>query len=932
MTDKLLNRLFGALVFVYALILYGSTVAPTASFWDCGEFIAIANRLQVSHPPGAPFYMLIGRLFSMFVPAAYISLSINLMSVLASALTVLFAHLIIVHLIEEWREENEPWAPNERLMTLAAGAIGALTFAATDSFWFNAVEAEVYAISMFFTAIVVWLIMQWAIHIRKEMAAHPVTGGKFSFGPTTSRYLVIIAYLFGLALGVHLLNLLAIFFVALIVFFQYFDKPDWTAGKRFGGLVATGVISSLCFFTIYPGIVLWLPELARALGSITITLVLLTVFVVGAIYITQKRRMQIANLVAICFAVVLIGYSTYALIFIRSAANPPIDENDPENLEAMVSYLKREQYGETPMFPRMHSPDPVHQREYARYTSDGDFFWSYQVNHMYWRYFLWNFVGRESDVQNASWTTGFSSPQPTFRAPTPSEKATRNVYFALPFLLGLFGMMYHIKRDWRRAMSVGMLFFVTGLGIILYLNQTPLQPRERDYSFVASFFAYSLWIGIGAFGVLELVRDAVRSSESAQRTALVAASVGLFLGVPGWMAYQNYHDHDRSGRYVATDYAHNLLESLEDNAVVFTNGDNDTFPLWYLQEVEGVRQDVRVTCLSLLNTSWYIRQLKNQASRDSDPIPMTFQDAEIDRLQPAPWEPRDISLPVRTDRILGNSEVYISSEDATKIESPMTWRLEGRRYSEDLNFLHVADQAALDIVAKNAQNDWQRPVYFANTTSQAGQLNLQGFFQSEGLSYRIVPIPNEDGIGGRIVPEIVLDRFNRFKFTNLDNPDVYYDENIRRMVDNYRITFGHAAEKIAERGRKEDAKTMLDTLMTKVPLDVIPGDTYSTLVLRQAYEAAGDDEGVLRLTKLAEPYILDALVSARSAQTVNRLRQYIQALEFTYLEHGDFDAAAAFTDRIAEATGDSTYRQTAQQLRDLYGQILQSTPDSNAQN
>ncbi len=932
MTDKLLDRLFGALVFVYALILYGSTVAPTASFWDCGEFIAIANRLQVSHPPGAPFYMLIGRLFSMFVPAAYISLSINLMSVLASALTVLFAHLIIVHLIEEWREENEPWAPNERLMTLAAGAIGALTFAATDSFWFNAVEAEVYAISMFFTAIVVWLIMQWAIHIRKEMAAHPVTGGKFSFGPTTSRYLVIIAYLFGLALGVHLLNLLAIFFVALIVFFQYFDQPDWTAGKRFSGLVATGVISSLCFFTIYPGIVLWLPELARALGSITITLVLLTVFVVGAIYITQKRRMQIANLVAICFAVVLIGYSTYALIFIRSAANPPIDENDPENLEAMVSYLKREQYGETPMFPRMHSPDPVHQREYARYTSDGDFFWSYQVNHMYWRYFLWNFVGRESDVQNASWTTGFSSPQPTFRAPTPSEKATRNVYFALPFLLGLFGMMYHIKRDWRRAMSVGMLFFVTGLGIILYLNQTPLQPRERDYSFVASFFAYSLWIGIGAFGVLELVRDAVRSSESAQRTALVAASVGLFLGVPGWMAYQNYHDHDRSGRYVATDYAHNLLESLEDNAVVFTNGDNDTFPLWYLQEVEGVRQDVRVTCLSLLNTSWYIRQLKNQASRDSDPIPMTFQDAEIDRLQPAPWEPRDISLPVRTDRILGNSEVYISSEDATKIESPMTWRLEGRRYSEDLNFLHVADQAALDIVAKNAQNDWQRPVYFANTTSQAGQLNLQGFFQSEGLSYRIVPIPNEDGIGGRIVPEIVLDRFNRFKFTNLDNPDVYYDENIRRMVDNYRITFGHAAEKIAERGRKEDAKAMLDTLMTKVPLDVIPGDTYSTLVLRQAYEAAGDDEGVLRLTKLAEPYILDALVSARSAQTVNRLRQYIQALEFTYLEHGDFDAAAAFTDRIAEATGDSTYRQTAQQLRDLYGQILQSTPDSNAQN
>lgn len=932
MTDKLLDRLFGALVFVYALLLYVSTVAPTASFWDCGEFIAIANRLQVSHPPGAPFYMLVGRLFSMFVPTAYISLSINLMSVLASALTVLFAHLIIVHLIEEWRDEDEPWAPNERLMTLAAGAIGALTFAATDSFWFNAVEAEVYAISMFFTAIVVWLIMQWAIHIRREQAAHRIAGGKFSFGPTTSRYLVIIAYLFGLALGVHLLNLLAIFFVALIVFFQFFDQPDWSAGKRFGGLVATGVISSLCFFTIYPGIVLWLPDLMRALGSITITLVLLALLVVGAIYYTQKHRMQIANLAAICFAVVLIGYSTYALIYIRSAANPPIDENDPENVEAMVSYLKREQYGETPMFPRMHSPDPVHQREYARYTSEGEFFWAYQVNHMYWRYFLWNFVGRESDVQNAGWTTGFTSTQPTFRAPTPSEKATRNVYFALPFLLGLFGTMYHFRRDWRRAFSVGMLFFVTGLGIILYLNQTPMQPRERDYSFVASFFAFSLWIGIGAFGVLELVRDAVRNSEAAQRSAVLAAAAGLFLMVPGWMAYQNYHDHDRSGRYVATDYAYNLMQSLEENAVVFTNGDNDTFPLWYLQEVEGVRQDVRVTCLSLLNTAWYIHQLKNQASRASAPIPMTFEDSEIDRLQPAPWQPRTISLPVRKDRLIQQSEVYISPEDAAKIQSPMSWNLEGRRYSEDLNFLHVADQAALDIIAKNAQNDWVRPVYFANTTSQAGQLDLQGFFQAEGLSYRIVPIPNEDGIGGRIVPEIVMDRFNKFRFTNLDNPDVYFDENIRRMIDNYRITFGHAAEKMARRGRKEDAKTILDTLMKKVPFDVIPGDTYSTLVLRQAYEAVGDQEGVLRLTKLAEPYILDALVEATTAQTINRLRQYIQNLEFTYLESGDFEAAAAFTKRIADATGDSTYRQSADQLRALYQQFQDASEDTTDQN
>ncbi|MEM1271181.1 MAG: DUF2723 domain-containing protein, partial [Bacteroidota bacterium] len=505
MQHRVIDRLFGLFVFLYAFGLYVLTVAPTASFWDCGEFIAIANRLQVSHPPGAPFYMLLGRFFSMFVPTAYVSLAVNMMSVVASALTVLFAHYIIVHLIEEFRGDPEEMTFTERLMTLLGGAIGALTFAATDSFWFNAVEAEVYALSMFFTAAVVWLIMRWAILIRREIAESDQPGRRVAFGATTSRYLVVIAYLFGLALGIHLLNLLALFFVALIVFFQVFDKPEWTGTQRFGYLAVTGVVSSLIFFAIYPGVVIYLPDLARATGSGTLTIGLIVGVVLFAIYYTHKNRMAAANVLSIGFMVVLIGYSTYALIIIRSQANPPIDENDPENLEAVVSYLKREQYGSAPITPRMYSPDPNHQRVYATYNSEFDFFLEYQMGEMYWRYFFWNFVGRASDVQGADWTwkPGFMREQPEFRSLTPSEEASRNGYFALPFLLGIIGLVYHIRNDWRRAFSVGILFFVTGAAIILYLNQTPLQPRERDYSFVASFFAYSLWIGLGAYALME---------------------------------------------------------------------------------------------------------------------------------------------------------------------------------------------------------------------------------------------------------------------------------------------------------------------------------------------------------------------------------------------------------------------------------------------
>lgn len=943
MTWKRTEQLVSAAVFLYALIVYLFTVAPTASFWDSGEFIAIANQLQVSHPPGAPFYMLVGRLFSMFVPTAYIALSVNLVSVLASALTIFLTHLIIVRLVREWQGAPANWTAGDRIVALAGGVIGALTFAVTDSFWFNAVEAEVYALSMLFTALVVWLIMRWSELARTEEAS--LAGGQHPFGLEANRYLVLIAYMFGLAIGVHLLNLLAIFFIALIFFFTEFDREDWTPRQRWIGIVVAGGVSSAAFIAIYPGIIQWLPDWAGRSGVPVFFVFVILALVIGGLYYTHRNQYQVFNLIMLCMTVVLIGYSTYALIFIRSASNPPIDENDPETAEAIVSYLKREQYGDTPLlqgtsydnrigrigtqekaFPRRYSPAPQHWRVYQQYDSDLEFFWKYQVHHMYTRYFMWNFVGRASDVQDAPAIVGFASETDEYLYQTPSERASRNAYYGLPLLLGLIGMAFHFLRDWRRAFSVFVLFFVSGLGIIIYLNQTPMQPRERDYSYVASFFAFALWVGIGASGILqlfrELAKDQLKLAAGSINSILMGIGAVLFAAVPLLMLVVNYDDHDRSGRYVAPEYAYNMLMSLEDDAIVFTNGDNDTFPLWYLQEVEAVRRDVRVVNLSLLNTPWYINQLKNQSSRDSEPLPISMSDSDIRNINVQPWQPREISLPVDRAALLApESEVYIPIEDSSIIESPLTWTLEGRPYSEDFNLIYAADQASLDMLITNARQGWKRPIYFAVTVSPDGLLNLENYFQLEGQAFRVVPIKHNEALG-RVVPSITPDRLNNFKFTNLNDPDVYYDENIRRMVDNYRNVFAHTAQRIAEEGQVEEGKALLDKLMTEVPFETIPGDERSFLLMARSYEAVGQQEKVAGIMKQAEPVVLHRLKMARSAREVDYAVQFVQMIQFSYIENRDFEAAAAFSNRMAEVMADSSYRQTEQELRNLYEDVL----------
>ena len=954
------EKIIAALVFVYSLVLYLLTVAPATSFWDSGEFIAIANRLQVSHPPGAPFYMLVGRFFSMFVPTEYVALSVNLVSVFSSAFTVLLLHLVIVRLIREWQGAPSTWCGLDRLVALAGGVIGACTFAVTDSFWFNAVEAEVYALSMLFTALVIWLILKW----REEAALEDerLTGGQHRFGLATNRYLILIAYLFGLAIGVHLLNLLAIFFIALIVFYIEFENPEWDTRKRWTGIVVTGLISSVSFLVVYPGIVQWLPGFVGDSAAPLLVMMALFGLLVFGIWWSQSRGLQAMNIVMLCVTVVMIGYSSYALIFIRSAANPPIDENDPETVEAIVSYLKREQYGETPIlkgntynnqlgnldtrretwFPRRHSQDPNHQRVYAQYNSDGEYFWSYQVGHMYVRYFLWNFVGRASDVQDASAITGFSSAETSqYLYQTPSEEASRNAYYGLPLLLGLIGAAFHFMRDWRRAFAVLVLFLVTGVGIIFYLNQTPFQPRERDYAYVASFFAFSIWVGIGATGLLRLAADKLkeRLQPGVLHKTLFGVAGALFVAVPLLMTIVNFDDHDRSGRYVAGEYAYNMLIGLEEDAIIFTNGDNDTFPLWYIQEVEGVRQDVRVTNLSLLNTPWYIKQLKNQASRDSDPLPISLPEDVIDDLQIIRWDPRQLELPVNQDALFGGSEMaaFIQDEDSSLIENPMRWNLEGRPFSQDINLLYGADQAALNILLTNAQQNWKRPIYFAVTVAPSGTLGLNepgeggSFFQLEGQAYRVVPIRHFEQLG-RVVPDITAEKLKLFRFTGLNDPDVYFDENIRRMTDNYRNIYSHTAEALARAGRSEEGLELLDWFMDQVPFTTIPGDETSFAFMAQAYAVLGETERAALLWKQAEPLVLhrlDRAIAAGSNTQMARVARFIEIIQGAYLETEDFESYAEFTNRIGEVIGDSTYRQTAEEVEVLYNAMQEMSDEEN---
>ncbi len=744
MENGKLNKYFASFVFLFSFIVYYLTIAPTLSFWDCGEFIACSFRLSVPHPPGAPLYLLVGRIFSMLPIFGDIAKRVNLISTLSSAFTVMFLYLIIVIFIKQYMGKERPGLMN--YVPYLGGIIGSLSFAFTTSFWFNAVEAEVYAPSMLFTSLVVWLIMFWS-EKSEELG--------------NEKYLLIIMYLVGLAIGVHLLNVLALPMVFMII---YYKKYSMT-GQSFFWLV---IVGALLTGMIYPGLVQGIPELAKIGGFLGLLLAIIALIVILWYVVSAKK--ELASLLLMSVLLVILGYSTYATIYIRSNLNPNIDENDPETIEEFISYMNREQYGEHTLDRSKILADSPNGK---KYTGVWDFFWRYQVEDMYNRYFRWNFIGKNNFGERAS----------TFK------------YLAIPFILGMLGAGYHFFKNWKYGLAVFSLFFMTGFAIILYLNQPDPQPRERDYSYVGSFFAFSIWIGIGAAAIIEWLSRKFNHLTAGKVLTLSSVAL-LFVASPLQLLVKNYHTQDRSGNYVAWDYSYNMLVTCEKDGIIYTNGDNDTFPLWYLQEVEYVRTDVRVANLSLLNTNWYVEQLKYKEPR----VPISLNDREIQNIMPQPWpQKRTIQIEIPPEQLNREHEAYRNSMQLgdPAMNSKMTFELGPKFFGR---YLRVQDYMILNTLYANK---FQKPLYFAVTVSRDNMLDgLQKYLRMDGLGFKITTIPN-----WQIHPDtLYTNLMDKYIYRNLNNPDVYYDDNVMALLQNYRSAFIQLANHYATFNERDEGK------------------------------------------------------------------------------------------------------------------------------
>lgn len=944
---KQLNTIVGWLTFVVAAFTYLSTLEPTASFWDCGEFITTSFKLEVGHPPGAPFFMIMGRLFTFFGGSpSNAAVMINAMSGLASAFTILFLFWTITHLAKKLVKADGEYTMGQTIAILGSGVVGALAYAFSDTFWFSAVEGEVYASSSLFTALVFWAILKW------ENSADE---------PHANRWIILIAYLMGLSIGVHLLNLLAI---PAIVFVYYFRKYKVTRNGILLSLLISFVILAVVMYVVIPGVITvatWFEllfvngmGLPFNTGVIIYALLLVGAIVYGIMY-TVRKKLVLWNTVLLSLMVILIGYSSFAMIVIRSSANPPMDQNSPDNVFALLGYLNREQYGDRPLiygqyyntpldkyvddkpyyiqkngkyvvadmrqkpvfdsnlstiFPRMYSREESHVEQYKQWANikgrkvqvtdeDGQtktiqiptfgenmtFFFRYQIGHMYLRYFMWNFSGRQNDIQgqgeitNGNWITGINfidairlGDQKDLPQEFKNNKA-RNSYYLLPFILGIIGIFYMYNKgvEGRKDLwTVTLLFLMTGLAIVVYLNQSPLQPRERDYAYAGSFYAFTIWIGIGVLALYEGLKKYVPDVPS----AAVASGLALLL-VPTIMVAENWDDHDRSNRYTARDFGANYLNTCAPNAIIFTNGDNDTFPLWYNQEVEGVRTDVRVCNLSYFQTDWYIDQMKSKAYQ-SEPLPISFtHDLYVQGK-------RDIVYLMEDPRLKGSVELkkaldFVKDEDKrTKLEqadyaayipSKKLFMVVDKaaviknKVVEPKDYDKIVDTLKIDFSSKHyitkdelmvldmiANNNWERPIYFAITIGRDKYLNLQDYFQLEGLAYKLVPIKSpEDKTGlnmGQVDSKLMYENvMDKFKWGNMERPDVYIDENNGRMMMNIRNTFNRLAETLVQEGQNEKAIKVLDRCVELIPHKVVPYNYFSMMMAETYFKAGQAQKG-----------------------------------------------------------------------------------------
>ena len=870
-TFSKLNSCVAALVFAIAATVYCLTVEPTASLWDCSEFIACGYKLEIGHPPGAPVFMLLANVFSQLASEpSQVALMVNIASALLSAGCIFFLFLTITHLA---RKLICPTGTTLALPSVIAiegcGVVGALAYTFSDTFWFSAVEAEVYAFSSFLTALMFWLILKW----EEELDS-----------PQSDRWIILIAYITGLSIGVHLLCLLCLPAMSFVVYFRRARRVTWQGMLL--TLLAGGLLVGIILYGVIPGVVKvggWFELLfTNGLGcpyhtGLICYIVLLTATLVTIYYKVQRRAVKLS---LACLLLILAGYSSYGVIIIRANAQPPMCENAPDNIFSLGSYLSREQYGQTPLlygpaycselepkleegkaiyrpssdsakqqyevvrhdmdyvytdnmyFPRMHSAR--HAKAYEDWmggvrkkgnrptTAENlRFFVSYQVNFMYWRYFLWNFVGRQNNIQgngeveHGNWITGFRWIDDWLlgcdTTKLPSDLANnkgRNVFYTLPLLLGLAGLFW----QWRRGregrqqlLVILLLFLMTGLAIVVYLNQTPLQPRERDYAYAGSFYAFAIWIGLGVGMVREMLR--VKSDKYATVMAILSAIACLL--VPIQMASQTWDDHDRSGRYACRDFGANYLESMqrEGHPIILTNGDNDTFPLWYNQEVEGVRTDTRDCNLEYLQTDWYIDQMKRPAN-DSPALPISLrhEDYKEGKLE---------YMPISTDSLT------IAGEKDTMVIS-----LKGKQglYKNELMVLEMLSHA-----------DWARPIYAS--ISMGGDILpfLRDHLVLEGLAYRISPTAKSQHVDVERLYDNVM---HRFRYGGLSAKGIYVDEDVKRLAHTHQLVMSVLIDSLLQQGDLHRALSVCKKWQQEMPQENVPY-TEEALSMASCYYLAG---------------------------------------------------------------------------------------------
>jgi len=1017
---RLMNNIFGWVAFAIAALTYLLTMEPTASFWDCPEFISSAFKLDVGHPPGAPFFMLMGHFFSLFAKdVSHVAVMVNSLTAFCSAFTILFLFWTITHLARKVVIKSEDdYTTGNIIAILGAGMVGAMAYTFSDTFWFSAVEGEVYGFSSLFTALVFWLILKWE---------------RVADRPGSDRWLIFIAYMMGLSIGVHILNLLAI---PVLVLVYYFKKHTPTAKGVIVALVSGVVILATVLYGLIPGFVqvagwfeiLFVNNFGFAFNTGLFVYIILTLAILAwGIYESyvnkSKLRMAISfvlgitivgvpfygshvilgiilivalsalfyykrkdigarwlNTVLLMITVVLIGYSSYAVIVIRSTSNPTMDQNNPDNVFSLKYYLNREQYGDTPLlygrtynspvklridgnmcvpeqtqgdatytqqpkvsatdkdkyiitgyktdyvmderfnmlFPRMYDDKPQSIEAYKAwgkitgetvtydycgqqksdikptFVENMRFFFDYQLNFMYWRYFMWNFSGRQNDIQGygeidrGNWITGIGLIDNMLvgdQKNLPSElrdNKGHNTYYLLPLILGIFGMLFLIyggKKGVEGFWITMLLFILTGIAIVVYLNQSPYQPRERDYAYAGSFYAFTIWIGLGVLGILKGLDKYISGVPRAVSAVVVTI---ICLGVPALMAQQNWNDHDRSNRYTCRDFGQNYLASIKPQAIIFTNGDNDTFPLWYNQEVEGKGTDARVCNLSYLQTDWYIGQMK-RAAYQSAPLPISWLPKDyVSGKNEVLWVEDMLQKPLDVKTAM---DFVLSSDSSTKMKGEAfiptkqlflpidakevikTGTLSANRAAEiipQINFdlKRRLTKSELMIIEMLKENKWKRPIYFAVTVGNDYYLGLEDHFELTGLAYRIMPI-GVKGAGSQVnVDEMYNNMMNKFKYGNINDPRVYLDENTLRMCNTHRSMFSQLIGALMAKGDTVRASKALDYCNKMIPGTTVRHDYISTLLADYYY-------------KLHKPAQGNAIMDAVAKDCVENLDWYL---------------------------------------------------------